>query len=208
MYNILQSPRICDKVDIRGQGLWGLIPIPILLMKLLLPSGNPEKDLLSKQLAVFKLNYIHICFKSVSVCWSKFCGKEIISMQYLMNYSTSEGSGSPTPYVGFETLSLGNCLWFYSSLSFPLFSVVGLLFGYSSLYFTLSCFTRSNSSVLDCRSLFFIKSSKSLVYPQYCMNWSFDLICFFYFTKWNFWRSSILQERNAWVTEMGFLIWP
>lgn len=95
--------------------------MPVLLMKLLLPSGNSENVLLSRQLAVFNLNYIHICFKSVSVCWSKFCGKEITPMQYLMNCRTSEGSGSPTPYVGFETLSLGNCLSFCSPLSFLLF---------------------------------------------------------------------------------------
>lgn len=161
--------------------MWGLIPIPILLMKLLLPSGNPENVLLSKQLAVFKLNYIHICSKSVSVCWSKFCGKEITPMQYLMNCSTSKGSGSPTPYVGFETLSLGNCLSFCSSFFPSFFLFLGFCLVTVLLYFSLSCFTRSNSSVLDCRSLFFIKSSRSLLYPWYCMNWSFDLICFLLF---------------------------
>lgn len=148
----------------------------------LLPSGNPENVLLNKQLSsteVFNLNYIHICFKSVSVCWSKFCGKEIIPMQYLMNCSTSEGRGSPTPYLVFETLPWGKCLSFCSPLSFRVFLLVYGAF--VLLQFLISAFPvppAANHLFLIARSLSFIRSSRSLMYPWFCMNCSFDLTRF------------------------------
>lgn len=73
-----------------------------------------------------------------------------------MNCSASEGSGSPTSYGGFETLSLGNCLSFYSSLSFPLFfccwAFVWLQFSFISV-FPVALETTNQFLIADLSSL-------------------------------------------------------
>lgn len=179
-------------------------------MKLLFLSGNPENVLLSQQLAVFNLNYIHICFKFVLVCWSKFCGKEIIPMQCLMVAVFQKGMASLPLMYDLKYFPWVITFHFVAHYLFSFFFsfILSLSFIIVLLYFSFSCFTSSNSSVLDCRALSFIRSSRSLQYPWFCINCSFDLSpVLFNFTIWNFWRSSVLQERNCWVTDVGFLIW-
>lgn len=174
----------------------------------MLPSGNPENVLPSQQLAVFNLNYIHIWFKLVLGCWSKFCGKEIISMQYLMVAVFQKGVVS-VPHMYdlkyFPWVITFHFVAHYLAFFFSFPCILSFSFIMVLLYFSFSCFTSSNSSVLDCRTFYFIRSRRSLVCPWFCINCSFDLSpVLFNFTNWNFFRSSILQERNGWVTDVGF----